>query len=78
MMKMILVVHSVAQVIMRRDWHSLPLHYNFFIVKTVPIDATFTSIALNISATIALCLPPIIAYLTAQPVEAGDFNLSGG
>jgi hypothetical protein len=37
---MILTVHSVAQVIMRRDQHLLPLHYNFFIVKTVSINAT--------------------------------------
>jgi hypothetical protein len=78
MTKMISTVHSVTQIIMRRDRHSLPLCYSFFIVKTVPINATFTLTALNISATIALCMPLIIANLTAQTVEAGDFNLSGG
>jgi hypothetical protein len=78
MTKMISTVHSVAQVIMRHNRHSLPLHYSFFIVKTVLIDTTFTLIALNISVTIALCLPLIIAYPTARTVEAGDFNLSGG
>jgi hypothetical protein len=36
-----------------------------FIVKTVPIDVTFTSTALNISAIIALCMPLIIANPTA-------------
>jgi hypothetical protein len=77
MMKMILTVHSVTQVIMRRDRHSLPLLYSFFIVKTVLIDATFILTALNISATIALCLPLIITYLTARTVEANDFNPSG-
>jgi hypothetical protein len=30
------------------------------------------------SVTIVLCLPLIIAYLTVQTVEAGDFNISGG
>jgi hypothetical protein len=78
MTKMILTVCSVAQVIVRRDQCSLPLHYSSFIVKTVPINATFTLTALNISATIALCMPLIIANPTAQTVEAGDFNLSEG
>jgi hypothetical protein len=54
------------------------LHYSFFIVKTVLIDATFTLTVLNISATIALCLPLIITYPTARTVEAGDFNSSRG
>jgi hypothetical protein len=68
---------SVAQVIVRRDRRSRPLRYSSFIVKTVPIDATFTLTALNISVTIASCMPLIIANPTAQTVKAGDFNLSG-
>jgi hypothetical protein len=78
MMKMISTVHSVAQVIVKYDQPSQPLHYSSFIVKTVPIDATFTLTALNIPATIASCMLLIIANSTAQTVEAGDFNLSGG
>jgi hypothetical protein len=78
MTKMISTVHSVAQVIVKRDQHSQPLRYSSFIVKTVPIDATFTLTALNISVTIALCMPLIIANLTARTIEAGDFNLSRG
>jgi hypothetical protein len=62
---------------MKRDQHSLPLRYSFFIVKTVLIDATFTSTALNTSVTTASCMPHIIANPTAWTVEAGDFNLSG-
>jgi hypothetical protein len=42
------------------------------------INTTFTLTALNISATIALCMPLIIANSAAQTIEAGDFNLSGG
>jgi hypothetical protein len=78
MMKMILTVCLVAQIIMRRDQHLPPLHYSYFIVKTVPIGATFTLTALSISATIASCKPLTITNPTAQTVEAGDFNLSGG
>jgi hypothetical protein len=78
MTKMILTVCSVAQVIVRCDQHSLSLCYSFFIVKTVPIDPAFTSTALNISVTIASCMPLTIANLTAKTVEAGDFNLSRG
>jgi hypothetical protein len=78
MTKMISTVCSVAQVIMRRDQHSLPLCYSFFIVKTVLIDATFTLTALSKSVTTASCMPRIIANPTARTVEAGDFNLSGG
>jgi hypothetical protein len=78
MTKMILTVRSVAQVIVKRNRRSQPLCHSSFIVKTVPIDATFTLTALNISATIASCMPLIIANPTAQTVEASDFNLSGG
>jgi hypothetical protein len=63
---------------MRHDQHLLPLRYSFFIVKTVPIGITFTLTALSTSVTIASCMPLTIANLTAQTVEAGDFNLSGG
>jgi hypothetical protein len=78
MTKMISTVCSVTQVIVRHDRRSQPLHYSFFIVKTVPVNATFISTALNISAIIASCMPLIIANPTAQTIEAGDFNLSGG
>jgi hypothetical protein len=54
------------------------LHYSFFIVKTVPIGATFTLTALITSVTIASCMPLTIANSTARTVEAGDFNLNGG
>jgi hypothetical protein len=77
MTKMISTVCSVAQVIMRCDQHSLPLCYNFFIVKTVLIDATFTLTALNTSVTTASCMPCIIANPTARTIETGDFNPSG-
>jgi hypothetical protein len=63
---------------MRHDQHSLPLGYSFFIVEIVLIDATFISNALSTSVTIASCMPLTIANLTAQTVEADDFNLSGG
>jgi hypothetical protein len=65
-------------VIMRCNQHSPPLRYSFFIVKTVLIDATFTSTALNTSVTTASCMPRIIANPTARTIEASDFNLSGG
>jgi hypothetical protein len=78
MTKMISTVCSVAQVIMRRNQHSPPLRYSFFIVKTVLIGTTFTLTALNTSVTTAPCMPCIIANLTAQTVKAGDFNHNGG
>jgi hypothetical protein len=65
MTKMISTVCLVAQVIVRCDRRSQPLRYSSFIVKTVPIDATFTLTALNISVTIASCMPLIIANPTA-------------
>jgi hypothetical protein len=65
MTKMILTVRLVAQVIMKHDQHSQLLCYSSFIVKTVPIDTTFTLTALNISVTIASCMPLIIANPTA-------------
>jgi hypothetical protein len=77
-MKMILTVCLAAQVIMRRDQHLLPLHYSYFIVETVQIGATFTLTALSTSVTIASCMPLTITNPTAQTVEAGNFNLSGG
>jgi hypothetical protein len=55
-----------------------PLCYSYSIVKTVPISTTSTSTALNTPATIASCMLLTIANPTAQTVEAGDFNLSGG
>jgi hypothetical protein len=76
--KIISTVCSAAQVIMRHDQYLLPLRYSYFFVETVPISTTFTSTALSTSVTIALCMPLTIANLTAQTVEAGDFNLSGG
>jgi hypothetical protein len=69
MTKMISIVCSVAQVIMRRDQHSLPLCYNFFIVETVLIDAIFILTALSISVTTASCMPLIIVNPTAQTVK---------
>jgi hypothetical protein len=78
MTKMILTVCLAAQVIMRRDQHLPPLRYSYSIVETVPIGTTFTSTALNTSATIASYMLLTIANPTAQTVEAGDFNLSGG
>jgi hypothetical protein len=78
MTKMILTVCLVAQVIMRRNQHSLPLRCNFFIVKIILIDATFILTALSTSVTIASCMPLTIMNPTAQTVEAGDFDLSGG
>jgi hypothetical protein len=63
---------------MRRDQHSLPLRCSYFIVEIVLTDATFISTALSTSVTIASCMPHTIANPTAQTVEAGDFNLSGG
>jgi hypothetical protein len=63
---------------MKHDQRSQPLHYSSSIVKTVLIDATFTSTVLNTSVTIASCMPHIITNLTALTIEAGDFNLSGG
>jgi hypothetical protein len=77
MTKQILTACSVAQVIVRRDQRSLPLRCNFFIVKIVPIDATFISTATSISVTIVSCMPLIIANLTVQTIKVGDFNLSG-
>jgi hypothetical protein len=77
-MKMISTVCLATQVIMRHDQHLLLLRYSFFIVKIVPINATFTLTALSTSVTIASCIPLIIVNLTAQTVEAGDFNPSGG
>jgi hypothetical protein len=76
--KMILTVCLVTQAIMRRDQHLPSLCYSYFIVKNVPIGATFTLTALSTSVTIASCMPLTITNLTAQTVEAGDFNLSGG
>jgi hypothetical protein len=78
MTKMISTVCSVAQVIMRHDQHSLPLHCNCFIVEIVLIDAISILTALSTFVTIASCMPFTIANLTAQTVEAGDFNPSGG
>jgi hypothetical protein len=78
MTKMILTVCLAAQVIMRRNQHLLPLCYSYFIVETVPIGATFTLTALSTSVTIASCMPLTIVNPTAQTIEAGDFNLSGG
>jgi hypothetical protein len=78
MTKMILTVCSVAQVIMRRDQHSLPLCCSCFIVKIVLIDASFILTALSTSVTIASCMLLTIANPTAQTVEAGDSNPSGG
>jgi hypothetical protein len=78
MMKMILRVHSVAQVIMRHNQHSQPLLYNFFIVKIVLTDVISTSIVLNTSATTAYSMLLDIEYPTAHFIEAGDFNSSGG
>jgi hypothetical protein len=82
MTKMILTVCSVAQVIMRCDQRSPPLRYHCFIVKIVLkivlIHATFILTALTTSVTIASCMPLTIVNPTAQTVEAGDFNPSGG
>jgi hypothetical protein len=63
---------------MRRDQHSLPLHCNCFIVEIVLIDITFILTALSTFVTIASCMPLTIANPTAQTIEAGDFNPSGG
>jgi hypothetical protein len=65
MTKIISTVCSVAQVIMRRDQHSLPLRFSCFIVEIVLIDAIFISTALSISVTIASCMPLTIANPTA-------------
>jgi hypothetical protein len=78
MMKMILRVHSVAQVIMRHNRHSQPLLYTSFIVNTVLTDIITTLIVLNTSATTVYSMLLDIEYLTAQIVEASDFNSSGG
>jgi hypothetical protein len=54
----------------REDRRSQPLCYSSFIVKTVPISTTFTLTALNISATIASCMPLIRLPKPLKPVTS--------
>jgi hypothetical protein len=63
---------------MRCDQHLLPLRCSCFIVEIVLINATFILTAPSTFVTIASCMPLTIANPTAQTVEAGDFNPSGG
>jgi hypothetical protein len=66
---MILTVHAVAQVIMRRDRHSLSLHYSFFIVKTVPTNVTINLTAHNISVTIAYVCSSSLRIQLSEPLK---------
>jgi hypothetical protein len=78
MTKMILRVHSVAQVIMRHDQHSQSLLCTSFIVKIAQTAIISTSIVLSTSVTIVYSMLLGIVYLIVCFVEAGDFNSSGG
>jgi hypothetical protein len=78
MMKIILRVHSVAQVIMRHNQCSQPLLCTSFIVETAPTVIIITLNDLSTSATIAYSMLLCTKYLSARFIEATDFNSSGG